>query len=245
MASDFAVYCHPSVSSWRIFAYIYAGLFLPTVFLMVLGAAIGAATPGIPAWSAGNTAYSAGGVLEAMLQPVGRFGQFVCVLLAFSIIGNLTASMYSISLNLQLLVPGLVRVPRLCFTVLYTAVAIPVSIHAASSFFDSLENFLYVIAYWSAAYVGVVIAEHLVFRRADCRRYPADHCAQPRRLPTGVAAIAAMGLSFGLIVPCMSEEWYTGPLAETTGDLGFEIGLLLAPLLYLPLRSLELYLRRV
>ncbi|KAJ5917992.1 hypothetical protein N7454_010367 [Penicillium verhagenii] len=241
MASDFAVYCDPAVSSYRIFAYIYAGLFVPSVPLMVLGSAIGIAVRdgGVSSWSAGNTEYSAGGVLEAMLQPAGGFGKFVSVILAFSLLGNLAAAMYSISLNFQLVIPIMARVPRLVYTIVYTAVAIPVSIYAANSFFDSLENFLYVIAYWSAAFVGVVATEHFAFRNADCNLYTAEDCGNSKKLPTGVAAIAAIGLSFGLIVPCMSQIWYTGPLAEKTGDLGFEIALLLSPLLYLPLRLIE------
>lgn len=243
MASDFAVYCDPSVSSYRIFAYIYAGLLVPSVPLMVLGAAIGAVVPSISSWSAGNADYSAGGVLEAMLHPAGGFGKFVSILLAFSLLGNLAAAMYSISLNFQLVIPIMARVPRLLFTIVYTAVAIPVSISAANSFFDSLENFLYVIAYWSAAFVGVVATEHFVFRNADCNLYTAEDCDKSSKLPTGVAAIAAIALSFGLIVPCMSQIWYTGPLAEKTGDLGFEIALVLSPLLYLPLRFIELRFR--
>jgi purine-cytosine permease-like protein len=210
---------------------------------MVLGAAIGAAVPNIPSWSTGNNDYSAGGVLEAMLHPVGGFGKFVSVLLAFSLLGNLAAAMYSISLNFQLVIPIMARVPRLLFTIVYTIVAIPVSICAANSFFDSLENFLYVIAYWSAAFVGVVATEHFVFHKADCDNYNPEDCDNPSQLPTGAAAVAAIGLSFGLIVPCMSQIWYTGPLAKTTGDLGFEIALVLSPLLYLPLRYVELRFR--
>ncbi|KAL2828679.1 permease for cytosine/purines, uracil, thiamine, allantoin-domain-containing protein [Aspergillus cavernicola] len=245
MASDFAVYCHPSVSTFRIFTYIYAGLLAPSIPLMVLGAAIGAVTSSNPSWSAGNDAYSAGGILEAMLHPVNGFGKFVTVLLAFSLLGNLAAAMYSISLNFQIIIPIMSRVPRFLFTIIYTAIAIPVSISAATSFFNSLENFLYIIAYWSAAFVAIVTTEHFIFRKADCTQYNPDNVNDPRKLPSGIAAIAAIGLSFGLVVPCMSQIWYTGPLAETTGDLGFEVALLLAPVLYLGLRSIEVRFWRV
>ncbi|KAJ5902169.1 hypothetical protein N7495_002697 [Penicillium taxi] len=240
MSSDFAVYCDPSVSSWRIFAYIYGGLLVPSVPLMVLGAAIGATTPMIPSWEAGYDSYSAGGVLEAMLHPVGGFGKFISVLLAFSLLGNLAAAMYSISLNFQIVIPIMRRIPRLFFTIIYTAVAIPVSIYAAKSFFNSLENFLYVIAYWSAGFIGVVMTEHFLFRKGNFDEYDPDSCESPRRLPSGIAGIVAMALSFGLIVPCMGQAWYTGPLAETTGDLGFEVALVLAPILYVPIRVIEL-----
>ncbi|OIW32643.1 hypothetical protein CONLIGDRAFT_613281 [Coniochaeta ligniaria NRRL 30616] len=245
MAADFSVYCDPSATTWRMFSYTYSGLFFPTVPLMVLGAAIGGATPNVPSWSEGYDNFSVGGVLMAMLTPAGGFGKFVAVLLSLSVVGNLAAAMYSISLNFQLVIPFLIRVPRVVFVVVYTAVVIPVAVSAAKSFFSSLENFIYIIAYWSAAFVGVVATEHFVFRKGDVGNYDVADWDQPRRLPTGVAAVGAMGLSFGLVVPCMSQVWYTGPLAATTGDIGFEVALVLAPILYLPLRWVELKYRSV
>lgn len=245
MAADFSVYCATDASTWRIFAYTYGGLFIPTVPLMVLGAAIGGATPNIESWSEGYDKWIVGGVLQAMLLPAGGFGRFVAVLLSLSVIGNLSAAMYSISLNFQILIPFFTRIPRNIFAIVYTIVVIPVSIAAARSFFSSLENFIYLIAYWSAGYVAVVGVEHFVFRKANCSNYDLEAWNKPGSLPTGLAAIGAMGLSFGLAVPCMSQVWYTGPIAEITGDIGFEIELVLAAILYIPLRFLELRFRSV
>ena len=245
MASDFSVYCDPSVSTFRIFAYTYAGLFFPTVPLMVLGAAIGGATVSNSAWAEGYEKYIVGGVLEAMLKPAGGFGKFVAVLLSLSVIGNLSASMYSISLNFQLLVPFFRHIPRFVFSMLFTVIGIPVAVYAARSFFDSLENFIYLIAYWSAAYVAVVAVEHFVFRKADPASYVPEHWDQPHKLPTGISAILAAGLSFALVVPSASQVWYTGPIAVTTGDIGFEVALVLSPILYVPIRWLELKWRPI
>ncbi|KAI1284331.1 permease for cytosine/purines, uracil, thiamine, allantoin-domain-containing protein [Xylaria sp. FL0933] len=245
LASDFSVYCDPSVSTSRIFAYTYAGLFVPTVPLMVLGAAIGGATANNPSWAEGYEKYIVGGVFEAMLKPAGGFGKFVAVLLSLSVIGNLSASMYSITLNFQLLVPFFTHVPRFVFSIVYTIVALPVSVYAARSFFSSLENFIYLIAYWSAAFVAVVAAEHFIFRKGSIAAYVPEHWDQPSKLPTGISAILAAGLSFGLVVPCASQVWYTGPLAATTGDIGFEVALVLSPILYVPIRWLELKWRPI
>jgi purine-cytosine permease-like protein len=142
-------------------------------------------------------------------------------------------------------VPFLVRIPRVIFVMVYTVVVIPVAISAAKSFFASLENFIYLIAYWSAGFVGVVAMEHFVFRKADCANYVIADWNTPSKLPTGIAAIGAIALAFGLVVPCMSQVWFTGPLAKTTGDIGFEVALVLAPILYYPLRSVELKYRGV
>ena len=75
------------------FWYVYLGQTVPTVLLMILGAAIGAAVPNVDSWNEGYNLYSAGGVLEAMLHPARGFGKFITVLLAFSLIGNVAASM--------------------------------------------------------------------------------------------------------------------------------------------------------
>ncbi|KAI0147168.1 permease for cytosine/purines, uracil, thiamine, allantoin-domain-containing protein [Xylariaceae sp. FL1272] len=245
LSSDIAVYCDPSVSTWRIFAYSYGGLFIPTVPLMVLGAAIGGAIPSIPAWTEGYENYSVGGVLEAMLQPAGGFGKFIAVLLALSNIGNLAATTYSITLNFQLLIPFFVRIPRAVFAIVFAAVGIPVASVAAHSFFSSLENFIYLIAYWSGAWVGVVTVEHFLFRKGNVATYVPDHWDQPSKLPTGISAILAAGLSFALAVPAASQVWYTGPIGITTGDLGFEVALVLSSILYVPIRWLELKWRPI
>ena len=62
------------------------------------------------------------------------------------------------------------------------------------------------------------------------------------RLPSGIAALTASVLSFGLVVPCMDQVWFVGPAARTTGDIGFEVGFVAAALLYLAFRALEVSL---
>ena len=115
---------------------------------MILGAAIGGAVPNVPSWTHGYNTTSAGGVLAAMLEPADGFGKFLVVVLAFTILGNLAATMYSITLNFQLLIPWLVRIPRFVFAVVITAIIIPVSIFAAKNFFVNLENFIGYVVYF-------------------------------------------------------------------------------------------------
>lgn len=130
------------------FWYVFTGQSLPTIILMILGAAIGGAVPNVPSWQKAYDVDSSGGVLAAMLQPAGGFGKFITVILAFSLIGNVGASMYTVTLNFQVLLPFLIRVPRVIWAAVTTAIVIPVAIRAAASFFASLENFLGIISYW-------------------------------------------------------------------------------------------------
>jgi purine-cytosine permease-like protein len=208
---------------------------------MTLGAAMGGATPNIPDWEAGYTLNAASGVLSAMLHPAGGFGRFVTVVLAFSMLGNLSATMYSITLNLQMFLPWFFRVSRSIYSIVITGIVIGVAIPAARSFFVNLENFIGVIGYWSAAFVGVVLTEHLLFRKGSFTAYIKDETAwdDARKLPPGFAALGAVILCFGLVVPSMSQIWFVGPIARTTGDIGLEVAVVLSALLYVPLRFWE------
>lgn len=87
--------------------------------------------------------------------------------------------------------------------------------------------------------VAILTTEHVVFRRGRYDSYDHDAWNCAKRLPLGVAAIASGALSFALVIPCMSQTWYVGPIAMTTGDIGFEVAFVVTLLLYLPLRTLE------
>ncbi|KAK7927171.1 purine-cytosine permease fcy22 protein [Apiospora marii] len=239
-ASDYSVYYNPKASKVKIFSYIYLGLLTPSVPLLILGAAMGGAVPVVEGWSDAYDAYGAGGVLAAMLEPAHGFGKFVLVLLALSVLGQLAISMYSIALNLQMLVPIFTKVPRYAFIVVVSVVMIPIGIKVAEQWETSLENFLALIGYWAGCFDAVLLEEFLVFRRRDYATY--DHAIWNvgGKLPSGVAALAASLLSMGLVIPGMAEAWYTGPIAEKTGDIGFEMAFFVTAVFYLPFRWLEI-----
>ena len=120
---------------------------------------------------------------------------------------------------------------------------IPIAIVGAHKFYDTLTNFLGLIAYWASAFGAVVLAEHLVVRRGRFDAYDLRFWADARALPTGLAALGACALSCALIVPSMDQVWFVGPIARHTGDVGFELAFALAGVCYVPLRYLELRFR--
>lgn len=156
-------------------------------------------------------------------------------------VGNLSATMYSITLNFQMFVPWMFRIPRYIFSIVITAIVIGVAVEAAKKFFVNLENFLGLIGYWSAAFIGIVLTDHMFFRGRNFNSYTEDVDAwnDTKKLPPGFAAIGAAVLCFGLVIPGMNQIWFTGPIAKTTGDIGFEVALVLSALLYVPLRYVE------
>ena len=89
------------------------------------------------------------------------------------------------------------------------------------------------------ALVSVVCVEHLYFRKGNFARYDLQSWNVPSRLPLGAAALAACISSFALVIPSMSQVWYTGPIARKTGDIGFEMAAIVTALVYIPLRRLE------
>lgn len=237
---DTAVYLGPNAPKWRIFAYCWMGICLPSILLMIVGAAIGGAVPNIPSWSDANDRDSVGGILVAMLEPLGGFGKFIAVILALSVIAQIAPGFYSVSLGFQLIWPKFVEVPRIIFVIVVTAVDIGVGIKAAESFFDSLEDFLGIIGYWSAAFTGILLTEWFVFRKGKASSFDPRIWNSVRELPPGLAALTSFVLPFALVVPAMDQVWYVGPIAKVTGDLAFEFALVLGIMLYLPLRTLEI-----
>ncbi|KAF8991745.1 cytosine-purine permease [Cyathus striatus] len=238
-SADFGTYLRPDVSGWKIFLYSYIGLLLPIALVQSTGAAVAAAASGVPAWNEGYSGGNVGGLLEAMLRPIGGFGKFLTVLLSLSVVPNMAAAFYSFSLNVQVVFPPFVAVPRYVFSIAATAIAVPLSIVGAHRFYDTIVNFLSLIGYWVSAFVAIILLEHFVIKRNDYSLYDRSIWNDRKRLPSGLAALGAGVASFGLVIPCMDKAWFTGPIARRTGDIGFEVAFVVSALLYIPLRTLE------
>lgn len=94
---------------------------LVKISLQCLGAAVAVAVSSVPAWEQGYAGGNVGGLLEAMLSPLGNFGKFLMVLLSLSVASNNVVAFYSISINIQVFIPILASVPRYVFSVVATA----------------------------------------------------------------------------------------------------------------------------
>ncbi|KAG5636249.1 hypothetical protein H0H81_008652 [Sphagnurus paluster] len=209
-----------------------------------LGAAVATVASTVPEWKAGYAGENVGGLLEAMLHPAKGLGKFLTVLLSLSVAGNIAATFYSITLNIQVFIPPLILVPRYVFSLVATAIVIPVAIVGSKRFYDTLVNFLGLIGYWASSFAAIILVEHFVFRKGDHKLYNIADWNNPSRLPSGIAALAAGILSFGLIIPSMDQVWFVGPIAKKTGDVAFEVAFGLSAVLYIPLRALEIRVRK-
>ncbi|KAF5318712.1 hypothetical protein D9619_010732 [Psilocybe cf. subviscida] len=197
----------------------------------LIGAAIAGIAGSVPSWNNSYAGGNVGGLLNAILAPAGGFGKLLTVILSLSVAANLASIFYTASLNFQVIIPRLVVVPRYVFTLVTAAIVLPISIIGAHRFYTAISNLLSLLGYWASVFVSVLLIEHLVFRSNTFANYDTEAWNIPGRLPSGLAAIGCGFLTFGLVVPSISQVWFTGPIARTTGDLGFEVALVLSRIL--------------
>ncbi|KAK4129469.1 hypothetical protein N657DRAFT_76891 [Parathielavia appendiculata] len=226
-AADYSVYQRSSRSVAPIFLWSFAGLYAPTVFGELLGAAIATATVHEKDYLTAYSDSGIGGLLAAVLRPVlGRFGDFCIVVLALSIVAGTCASIYSISFSLQALGQATHRIPRFLWTVVGVGVCAAIAIPAYDSFATWLSNIAVVLGYFTSIYVGVLLPEHFVFRRSFSA-YQADYFDKPKALAPGYAASLAFAIGIVGVALGMAQAWYTGPISRLCGDDGGDIGFLL------------------
>ena len=97
-----------------------------------------------------------------------------------------------------------------------------------------------VIGYWSTIFAAIVLTEHFLFRKNNFNSYRIQDWDKPSKLPIGIAALLSFLGGFGMVIPSMSQVWYTGPIAKAgTGDIGVLTGAVVGAVLYAILRTLE------
>ncbi|KAB5593993.1 Purine-cytosine permease fcyB [Ceratobasidium theobromae] len=240
LASDYTIYLSPSAPAAKVFAFAYAGFFIPNTICEMIGAAFAVSMfePKNSAWIDGYRVNNVGGLLDEVMRPAGGFGKFCIVLLALSCIAASSQCMYSFCVSFQCLAPFFARVPRYIYSVVAIAISIPLAMVGAHRYYTSLISFTGVIGYWAAAWASIVLVEHVVFRKSY-KAYDAAAWDTSSSLPTGISALAAFAVSFALIVPSMNQVWFQGPIGRSAGDVGFEVAFGLAGLLYAGFRFVE------
>ncbi|KAF7338776.1 Cytosine-purine permease [Mycena sanguinolenta] len=238
MIADYGVYHDANTS--RIFTYTYLGIFLPGVILQLVGTAFAATAPSVPSWAAGyDGGNDLGGLVSAVLEPVGGFGKFLVVLMVLGISASNAPLMYSFGISLMNVSTIFAKVPRYVYAVVATGISIPLAIFGQTRFYNVIIAGVDLVGYWSASFAGIVFIEHVVFRHCNFANYNMEDWDQPQKLLPGLAALVSFFGSSGLIVPCMAQTFYVGPIARTTGDIGIPVGFVSACILYWVLRPLE------
>ncbi|GHJ85628.1 hypothetical protein NliqN6_2030 [Naganishia liquefaciens] len=242
LASDFSTYLPTRTPKVPLFFMVYFGLLIPLICIPIFGAAAYLAAQAVPEWTEG----AEGGVATLLYAMCGsgHVARFVMVLFAISVTANTAPTIYSCGLSSFVVLPFLAKVPRYFMAIAVTAIYIPVAIVGADHFFVALENFLAILAYWTAMYIPPNLIEPLIIRRpASILTYPVAIWNDRSQLPVGYAAIAGMCCAIPIITAGMSQAWWVGWIAKKIpvggGDVGFEMGFVVMAIVYLPSRLLE------
>jgi len=241
MTADYGVYHDASASSYRVFFYAYLGLFLGTASTQCVGAVFAASASRVALWETGfEDGDNPGGLMRTILRATGGFGDFLTVLVALTIPSICAPAMYTFGTSFMTMGSWFSKIPRYVYMIVSEAIVIPVAIVGAKTFYATFVDILNIIGYWSTVYAVIIAAEHVIFRRNSWSNYTVEDWNIPSKLPLGMAAVMSFLCSCGIIVPSMSQVWYTGPIAKTgSGDVGILTGSAVALLTYSIFRAVE------
>ncbi|KAF8513337.1 permease for cytosine/purines, uracil, thiamine, allantoin-domain-containing protein [Hysterangium stoloniferum] len=241
-AADYNCRLPVNTSKLKIFVLTFLGVFIPSVFIVILGSILMT----VPTYSDAYRAEEAAGVFKKVFEPWGHGGNFLLVLLALSAVANNIPNTYSAALSMQTLIPPFRHIPRAVFTILAFTIYTVAGVAGRKHFSSILTNFLAILGYWIAFWVVIVFEEHIIFRRPNgpLGGYDVRVYDSPKLLPVGLAAIFASCCGIAGAIVAMAQVWYIGPVAATLGpfggDMGFEFAMIFSGITYPPLRYLEI-----
>jgi NCS1 nucleoside transporter family len=236
-ASDYSVYVRKSVPTRSIFWWTFIGEFAACVLLETLGVLL-------TTWH--DTAFGTD-VLSLAVTGLGSFwADLVLLFLVLSVIANNIPNDYSLGLTVQVLGKNWESVKRWVWTLLgaaiYTAIGLYVVAVRGFSVSDSLTFFLLVISYWLGPFSIILILEHFVFRRAQYDLEGWDDSGRMARgfTPALIAFIVGL-IGAGLGAYQVGPDYkLIGPIGNWFGgDLGFELGTVLAAIVFFALRRMQ------
>ncbi|PTU25095.1 hypothetical protein P175DRAFT_0428128 [Aspergillus ochraceoroseus IBT 24754] len=241
LAADFFVYYPERTSKLKLFSLSLLGLNISFTFAFLCGIGLASGITAHPEYAAAYLRGQGALIVEGF-GPLHTFGSFCSVITALGLIANAVAPTYSAGVDFQVLGRHAEKVPRAVWNtlgvVIYTVCALAGRSHLAEIF----TNFLALMGYWVAIWVGIILEERFIFRARSGYNWAAWD--DPSKHPLGIAALVAFLVGWAGAILCMAQVWYIGPLAKLVGDYGADmgnyVGFSWAALIYPPLRYFEL-----
>lgn len=220
-ASDYSRYLSPATRKAVIGWAAGLGNFISCVVLMAAGAA--AAT--IAGFNPGNPTSSFVSSMPTVIRDL--------TLIAIAV-GAIAANALNIYSGAMSFLAAGVKIPfalrRAIVALGFGIIGFFIAWSALPNAGDTYENFLLVIAYWIAPWLGVVLMDRLLRRGTRIAAFLPDHARY--RNPAGIIALIVGG---GIAIWLFSNQTqYTGPIAAHTGigDLTPLVGFVLAAVVY-------------
>lgn len=205
-ATDYSRYLPRTTGRQRVFSATAVGAFVSTTAVEVLGvwAAFRVGTSGTPVAT----------VVRAM-------GPWAVPLLVAVVLGTVTANALNVYTGSLSSLSAGIRLSRPVAAVLFALVGGLVAYLGANGYYANYEDFLLLISYWVAPWIGIVLARSLPGARGV--RAVASRVGRLRLFWVFLASLA-------LSIPFMDQTLYEGPVAKWLGggDIGYWVGLVLA-----------------
>ena len=222
-ASDYTRYLPQKSRALPVAVWAGLGVFTSCVLLEIAGTAV---------VSAGKTALDPSSFTDLLPTWIGKLVLLAICLgaVAANAINIYSGSMSFMALGVTLPTHAARAAVALVFGVLGLLVAFT-GLHNAGS---TYENFLLIISYWIAPWLGVVLVDRVLRRGIDIQPLLGDRRYSNWAGPISMAV--AMALSIWLF---SNQTKYVGLIPKhhpAFGDLTFEVGFALAAVLYLGLR---------
>jgi NCS1 nucleoside transporter family len=225
-ASDYSRFVKPTVSSRSVFWFSYAGLFVPTVWLAVLGASIASVTQSAdPA---------------KLVSSV--FGGFVAILVMLLVLhGPIATNILNVYSSALAGRSGGIKLPRQVLGLIAGVVGYVVTLYFVHSpdFAANFDNWMSSLVLWMSPWAGVVLADFYLLRRKQID--VAQLYADPKASIYGdVNWVGIVAFLVGLVCGWLFEFGLVGPLQGyvsrhflSGGDLSWLVSIVVAGGIYL------------
>ncbi|KAI1105606.1 FAD/NAD(P)-binding domain-containing protein [Jackrogersella minutella] len=239
-SADFYSYYPVKTDRRMISAMTASGITTGKLLIEFLGIGLGSGIALNAEWAAALSD-SPGHLIAEAFTPLGGFGKFCATILALCVAANNIPGMYAAALNWQMFGHYFARIPRPIWCTVSCIISTVCAIAGREHLFSIFLNFLSLIGYWTIIWITMTLEEEFIFRRKTGYNWTGWN--DKTILPTGYAGFATFIIGWVGAIICMSQTYYTGPIAAMAGDgtdLGLPVSMAWAAIVYPPLRHLEL-----
>lgn len=226
--ADYTRYLPANTNATAIFAWTYAGLAISTVWLMILGAALGLMFS--------DYGVSPASVLADML-PDG-WAPLVYLFVVIGVIATNVMNLYGAFMSLTTMIDTVTRlrsslILRAVIMGIVFVIATGLAVAASGDFMVFFSNLLLVLSYLLFPWTSINLVDFYFVRKG---RYVVKDIFRPQGRYGRFAwrALAAYLLSIAIELPFMSTAFFTGPLFTALGgvDIAWIIALVLPGVIY-------------
>jgi NCS1 nucleoside transporter family len=227
-ASDYSRFVPRSASSTAVFWYSYMGMFVPTVWLAILGATVASVT--LDTDPAKMVSAVFGGVVSVLVLLMVLHGP-----IATNILNVYSASLAALSMD--------IRLSRTAIALIVGVASYLVTIYFVfvPPFAKAFDNWMISLMLWMSPWAGVVLADFFIKRRGHidvAELYRAPEVSAYRDINWGGIAAFLAGLLAGWSVAYGLVPALQGPISTRLlggADLSWLVGIVVAGAVYLAL----------